>query len=499
MERIVTGMLLGVALFWIGACFFVRGSGVPDLWLPVAFAIGIAIASRTKVAEERTSPRWSRAAAWIVIGSTFAIMWYGALTTASRHWDGAASFDAKVYWLEHSPTLQQPFFAADGVFHHSPDYPLLLPMLVAMVERMAPEFGRVVLPLIYMLLCGVVTTALQRRAIAPLLRVAITVAVAVTPALLTPGGGAVDSGYSECLLLLATTTVAAGLLNRHALWFATGMVLLIAAKPEGQAYATVALAVAFARFEHKLLWPGVAAATLACLIWEPVQAALLHRDSKPWLTLPLALLPFLLLWFVLRLDRRKVIPGHSCNEGHSGNERHSSNEGHSGNANARWIVVLSLPIVGLVALPWIAPLLAEGDGTIAIYMRQAQRGSAGLANLATYVAGVLEFGVSRLRLGTALLVPIAAALIAWRLQVRLRDRGVMAFAVLGLATTALPFVFSPALDIERHIRSSLPRLLLHWVGPLWLLSAGWIDSVLLADGNERCQTPSIEPSDLAHG
>ena len=457
MERLVTATLVGIALFWAGACFWIRGDGIPDWWLPVAFAASISVASRLPAQGDQTSPSWSRAVAWAVIGTVFAVLWLGAVATPSRHWDGAASFDAKVFWLTDSPALVQPFFAAQGVFHHSPDYPLLLPMLIAMVERLAPEFGRIVLPLIYLLLCGLVTSALQRRRIAPLLRVAITVAVAVTPALLTPGGGAVDSGYAECLMLLAATTVAAGLLNRDALWFATGMVLLIAAKPEGQAYAVVALAVAFARFERPVLVPGIVALLVACTIWEPVKAALLHRDSRPWMSIPLVVV---VGFSGLALAITRLAPGLAAKPA------------------CRWAMIFALPVVGLLVLPWIAPLFAEGNGTVALYMRQASGVFTGLADLPAYFASLLEFGVSRLRVGTSLLIPIVAIVVAKLRGMQLADRSVMAFAGLGLATTALPFVLSPEPDVEHHLRSSLTRLLLHWVGALWLLNACWLQAIV---------------------
>ena len=53
-------------------------------------------------------------------------------------------------------------------------------------------------------------------------------------------------------------------------------------------------------------------------------------------------------------------------------------------------------------------------------------------------------------------------------------------AAIGLAITALPFVLSPSGDLGHHLRSSLPRLLLHWVGPAWLVSAAWTERLLEA-------------------
>ncbi|MGK0434037.1 MAG: hypothetical protein ACJA0V_003189 [Planctomycetota bacterium] len=472
MERIVTGLLLGIALFWAGACFWIRGDGVPDWWLPVAFAAGIAYAVRMPRTTEVASPRWARTCTWMVIGTAFAALWRGALATGSRHWDGAASLDAKVFWLQQAPTLQQPFFATEGVFHHSPDYPLLLPLLVAMAERLAPDFGRIVLPLIYMLMLGVVASALSRRAVKPLLRLAVITAVAVTPHLLTSGGGGVDSGYGECLLLLATTTVAAGLLMQSSLWFSLGIVLLIAAKPEGLPYAVIALVVALARGERRLLWQGTAALACACMVWEPVRAALLHQDyGANW---PLAGLVLTIISFLLAA--KPADPIYRVRE------------------RTRWLILMLVPIAGLLMLPWIAPMFAASTGTLALYLRQGENVWTGFGNLPAYAAGVVEFGVSRMRLGTVLLLPIAIAIVAWRRRIALADRSLLAFALFGLLTTALPFVLSPEPNFEHHLRSSLTRLLLHWIGPLWLLNACWLNTMLAADSVERCQSPTSTPS-----
>ncbi|MGK0157449.1 MAG: hypothetical protein ACI9SE_004430 [Neolewinella sp.] len=58
----------------------------------------------------------------------------------------------------------------------------------------------------------------------------------------------------------------------------------------------------------------------------------------------------------------------------------------------------------------------------------------------------------------------------------------------------MPFVLSPEPNLEHHLRSSLTRLLLHWIGPIWLLNACWLNTVLAADDVERCQSPPSTPS-----
>lgn len=474
-ERIATGLCLGLALFWCGASVFVRGDGLPDWWLPLAFAAGLAAAAKLPAPKSAPAPRWLSAGAWLAIGAAAAAVAYGAVATPSRHWDGAASFDAKAWWLARAPTLHQPFFAAEGVFHHSPDYPLLQSLLVAATERLLPGWGRLVLPGLYLALCGVVHAALQRRCVRPRLRVAIVLAVALTPALLAPGGGAVDSGYHELLLLLATTTMAAGLLNARARFVALGALLAIVSKPEGLPYALLALAVAFARGEPRLLWPTFAGIAVALVTWEPVRHLLLHRaasgDGGAPALWSLRIVPVAAL-ALFALDR--LLSG-----------RRLSPRG-------RWLVVLAAPLALLLSLPWLAPLFAGDQGALALYLQRGSGVYSGLTNLPAYALALIDFGVLRLRIGAALVLPCACAAVALREGVALADRDLAAFVLLGLATSALPFVLSPEPDLQHHLRSSLPRLLLHLIGPAWLLTAAWLETLLGAPVD--CEPAAAAPS-----
>ncbi|HEB53232.1 MAG TPA: hypothetical protein ENI87_08265 [bacterium] len=450
LDRVVTGMLLALAIFWIGASAFVRGDGVPDWWLPAALAgglfTGLATGRGEPAATSEPTPRWASWTLAALVAVAFAALAYGAVATPSRHWDGAASFDAKVFWLTRAPTLQQPFFEAAGVFHHGPDYPLLQALLVAMAERLAPGFGRLVLAMLYLLLVGVAAAALRPRAMPPLVRVALTGCLALTPALLTPGGGAADSGYSEVALLVATTTIAGGLLNRSTLWFGLGIGLAVVTKPEGAIYAVAAVAVAFVGGNRRLLVAGFAGLLVALGTWSPVRAVLLHQPSTSlwWQGLAGATLA---CWAALAATERLPRP-----------------------AVGRWALALAAPLALLLALPVIAPWFAP-ESAIGVYMRQAARWHQGLANLPDYLAAMLAYGITRLRLGLTFVVPLAALAIARARRAPLAAGGVGAFLGFGLVSTALPFVLSPEPDLQHHLRSSLPRLLLHWIGPAWLLTA----------------------------
>lgn len=454
LERLVAGLLLGLAIFWVGASFWVRGDGVPDWWLVVALGAGLGGTQAMAAAPRAAAPAWARWSLLALLAIAFAAVAYGAVATPSRHWDGAASFDAKVFWFVQAPTLQQPFFATEGVFHHGPAYPLLPALSVAMTERLLPGCGRLMLALVYLLMCGTVAVSLRRRGVRPLLGVAVTAAFAVTPALLTSGGAAIDSGYNDPWLLLATTAIAAGLLNRVALWFSVGILLAVVCKPEGSFYAAVAIAVAFVRRDGALQRAGFAALATAMLTWAPVRAFMLHTEPGAllWFALPAAAAA---LWSLAALSNRFARP-----------ER------------VRLGVVLLAPIAALAILPWIAPMVTA-NSAFGVYMRQAGEAWSGLANLGPYCAGLFDHGFARLRLGLVFVLPLAIGVVLLRRRQRPTDGAVGLFVAFGLLATIPPFVLSPEPDIHHHIRSSLPRLLLHWVGPTWLLTAAWLEEHVL--------------------
>ena len=68
--------------------------------------------------------------------ATFAVLSFGADQTPSRHWDGAVAWDVKNALLADDLTLDQAVFRDPAILHHSRDYPLGQPLLVAMVDRM---------------------------------------------------------------------------------------------------------------------------------------------------------------------------------------------------------------------------------------------------------------------------------------------------------------------------------------------------------------------------
>lgn len=456
--RGVRAALAGIAVFWGVAIVWIRGAGgVAAWWLPLALAIG-ALAPAPMLApwsSYRSRRVLAFAAAILVLA--VAIVGHGAIATPSRHWDGAASFDAKVFWLARATTLQQPFFADPAVFHHSPDYPLLLPLLVAATDRLAGAgAGRLWLPAFYVLWIGVLATTLRRLPGGPRRTFLVVVGAALTPALLGPGGGAVDSGYADATLLLATTTIAAGLLLSSPWEVALGVLLAIAAKPEGSIYAGVAAAAAFVAGRRRELVAAVGAGAVALAVWLPTQRLLLHRGGGDD-GVSVA---------ILVATSAGLLAMAAGVDAWLGRTMHP----------ARWRgVACAVGAIAIAAtLPWWRTLVPLGSG-IGIYVHGGawQRG---FANVPAFLLACVDQALLRGHFGATFVALVSVAV--WGRRAAVSGGGGGVFVAVGLAATALPFLLSPEPDLQHHLRSSLPRLLLHWLGPAWLwvgwrLGGGW--------------------------
>ncbi|MFK7739536.1 MAG: hypothetical protein AB8H80_04365 [Planctomycetota bacterium] len=463
-------MIAGIAIFWIGCTFWLRtDAGVPNWLLPLALVAGTTLTLFVRPTERSAHTPRHPDKTWLLVAvlgafaavlatATF-LLGHGATSTGSRHWDGAASFDAKVHWLTGTPTLQQPFFADPAVFHHSPDYPLLLPLLTAMFDRNALGLGRLAMPALYLLLCLLAGGALMRHTQRVVVGVLGAAALAVTPMLLRPGGGAADSGYSELPMLLATTVVMIGLLDRSFARIACGALLAIASKPEGLPYCAVAIAACFATRERRSMWAAWLGCSLALLLWQPVRETLLHVDPGESSMAPLLAAIAILAVALFAAD---VLAG-----------------------TRTWlrIAFVCLPIaVGVALLPWLAAH-ASGDSALAVYLRRGADVLPGLANIPAYLAALVDYSMLRLRYGLVPLLALLTLAAMFKLRIPRAANAGHVFVLLGVAATAVPFVLSPEPDLGHHLRSSLPRLALHWIGPLTLLTTIWLDRVLAFSPN----------------
>jgi hypothetical protein len=463
LERLGRGLLAGIVLYWFGAIVAVRSAaGVADWWLPLALAIGCCAPAPRGGRWPAATLSWrTRLAAGVLLAIVFGALVYGALATPSRHWDGAAAQDAKIHWLSQAMTLQQPFFADPAVFHHSPDYPMLLSLLVAGSERWLGAWfgagsGRIWLPLVHALMLIVLATALRRAPGGPRRGLGVVLACAVVPALIGVNSGGVDSGYCDPMLLLATTTLAAGLASRSPWELVLGVVLAVASKPEGPVYAAMALPVAFVLgHRRELVWLalGLAAAMTA---WLPTQRQLLYLPPSSLATLCLpGLCLGALVAIAFAVDR--LLRGAA----------HPTRWRAGLVAVATMAAILSLPLLRAVVPP---------TSAVGVYLHRGYELEQGLANLPAFARAWFDHALLRWGFGGTFLLLLVVA--PWRRVSGAASTGIGMFVAAGLVVTALPFVFSHEENLQHHLRSSLPRLLSHWVGPAWLwiglrLGAGW--------------------------
>jgi hypothetical protein len=463
LERFGRGLLAGIVLYWAGAITALRSAaGVADWWLPLALALGCCVPAPHGAQWPAATLSWrTRLVAGGLLAIVFGALVYGALATPSRHWDGAVAHDAKIYWLSRAMTLQQPFFADPAVFHHSPDYPLLLSLLVAGSERwlggvFGAGSGRIWLPLVHALMLVVLASALRRAPGGPRRALGVVLACAVVPALIGVGGGGVDSGYCDPWLLLATTTLAAGLVSRSPWELAFGVVLAVASKPEGPVYASLAMVVAFVMGRRRDLLVLALALAAAMIVWLPTQRQLLHLPpasaAVTWLP-PLVMAALV----AIAVGADRLVRGTA--------------------RPMRWRagLVAAAMLAALLSLPLLRAIVPP-TSAVGVYLHRGYEPGRGLANLPEFARAWVDYALLRWGFGGTFVVMLVV--VPWRRGRPAAGGGIGMLVGLGLLITALPFVLSHEADLHHHLRSSLPRLLSHWVGPVWLwiglqLGAGW--------------------------
>jgi hypothetical protein len=136
-------------------------------------------------------------------------------------------------------------------------------------------------------------------------------------------------------------------------------------------------------------------------------------------------------------------------------------------ATAMLGTLLSLPLLRTIVPP---------TSAVGVYLHRGHELGQGLVNLPAFARAWFDHALLRWGFGGTFVLLLVVA--PWRRHRPAAGGGTGMFVGLGLLITALPFVLSHEADPEHHLRSSLPRLLSHWVGPAWLwiglqLGAGW--------------------------
>ncbi|MEZ6037802.1 MAG: hypothetical protein R3F29_10005 [Planctomycetota bacterium] len=442
--------LLACALLAVlGSALLAGGATVPDWLLPTTLLGGtaLALARRRPPApplDPTTAPprRWAIVLLALLALATFALMVYGSLATPSRQWDGAVAWDLKARFLTDAPTLQQPFFDDRGVLHHSRDYPLLQPLLVALVERTCGG-GRVVLAASWLLACAAVFLAALRRG-APLLRAAmLALAFGTTPTLVTSSSGGVDSGYADFLLATWMTVAGAGIAARDRLWITLGVTLMVLTKPEGLPYAWALLAAAWLTASRAVLLPTAIGLVIGAATLLPLQHRLLHPD-QPTLTWTVALAA--LAPSVLALGSDTVVR-------------------RIGGATLRRGLGVGALLLVVLVLPWMLERTGNAKGSLARYLLLGPELFARLDRLPAFALALGEY--SLLHGSFALTLPLLA-LAWWQRRGRRDADGSLGLWLALLLPLWLVTFLASDIELSRHLRSRLPRLLIHGCGAAWI-------------------------------
>ncbi|GAB4136309.1 MAG: hypothetical protein Fur0037_00710 [Planctomycetota bacterium] len=447
--RFSLALLTAMAVFGAFSHALLLAHGkVPDWLLPAAFGASALLLVRRKEAssgrpeaEGEPAPRWLAWVALLLLSAAFLALAYGALATPSRHWDGAVTWDVKAYWLARDPTIEQPYFRDGTVYVHSRDYPLLQPLCIAMGERLCGG-GRLFFPLLFALFCSLLSHGLS-RVCSGALRLVLLAGAALTPILVNPTSGGFDSGYGDALLLVAVTSMAVGFASKDGRFSFLGALLAVLAKPEGLAYGGAAVAAAFCAGPSRLLLASAGGFFGGALLWLPLQKDLmsLGRESGMGVAAPVLAALFAAVTSLDHLAERPWF-------------------GRRG--RTLWALIL-LPLL-LLALPALVLALGNENGTVAFYFGDLARPWRRLDRLPAIAWGLLHYGLLRGGFGLMFWLAAAAFWLALRRRALPEPKGLPLFLSAGLAMLLFPFLLSGEQDLAHHLRSSAPRLELHWIG-----------------------------------
>lgn len=464
-ERVLLALLGGMVVFALVAhALLLLHVRVPAMMLPASMVIGGLLAWRTHLQpppDAVPAPRWLPWVVLSLLAIAAAAISYGALATPSRHWDAAAAWDTKTFYLTLDPTLQQPFFADLTVFSPARDYPLLQPLLLAAGNSLlGGNGGRLLFPVLYVLLALLTITTLRRATGNPTIAWLGTGALLLTPMLISPTSGGIDSGYADAFLLLCTTTMAAGLVLRDGRLLACGAALAVLVKPEGIVHAATAIAVTLCFGERTLQRSAAAGLTLAAMLWLPLQHQLTNGGVAPLWPYALALM---VAWGTLEIAdavaRRWSFARRS-----------------------RLVAAAVLLPTTIVTLSLLGTWLGGASGTMHAYLHDLGQPLQQLERLPSILLAAGHYGLLRGGFGIAFWLPAVGVLVAWRRQSLSPLVPLTLFLLAGLAVAQAPFLLSPEADLDHHLRSSMPRLLLHWLGPAVLLGCVAMARSAAADG-----------------
>lgn len=451
--RLVRGSLLGLAGYGLLALAILSaGASVSPLWLPIALVAGVLATRRNDTrSPAMPAPRWLTLTSIVVLASVLGALTYGAMATPARHWDGFVAWDMRARVLADAPTLRQPYFTDHAVFAQSRDYPLLQPLWQASLSHLLGGGGRVLFPVLWLLLVALTGLTARRSGLPPTHAWLAAAGLGLMPMLVSPTSGAVDSGYGENAILLALTAAAAGLLLNDAALLAAACVLAVLLKPEGTVYALAIACTAWWRGDRGLAAGAVLGTVAALSVWLPAREFLelgpAAAANESWALRLLLLVGAAAM--AIRLQPRRPIRRIL-------------------RAKAAWVAVG----VGIASAGVLLALGVGSDGgALGGYTANFGRLPARLGRLPALVAALGEQILAVNRFGLLWPILLLATLRRDPTTSDVRTRSLSTMLALGILVICASMVLSPEEDFQHHVRSSLDRLLLQWTGPSVLLAA----------------------------
>jgi hypothetical protein len=450
LARWLLGALVAATVAGVGGTLWLlAGATVPDALLPLAAVAGGATVwcrRASAAVPGAPAPRWLTLAVIALLLAAGALLAHGTLATPARHWDGAVAWELKARVLAAAPTLAQPYFRDPQVYCHSRDYPLLQPLLAALLLRWHVP-GGVLFPLAYLVLAAAIGAAARAGGVDGRRTILCVAAAAVTPMWLSPTSGGFDSGYGDALLAAWLGCAAWGVATANAPALGCSLVLTILQKPEGLPYAGLAVAALWLHGDARLL----RSATLATAAGGALLVALQHdlRTCGGASRLPAAgAVAFGGAGLVLGLDRwlRRREAGR----------------------RARLAALLGgLPLAALL----LATAAGGEHGLLGSHLADPMRPWQRLDRLPRIATAIADWAVGRGAFGLTFVVPVVVTVALWHTRTAARAPALRTWLLLAVPLWCTPFLTSPLDELDRHLRATLPRVLLHWTGVVWLWSA----------------------------
>jgi len=472
-ERGLLALLASYASLGVARSFWLLAHGtVPDWLLPVAASIGLAVALLHRPARLPPSPptpRWQTILIVLAVAGLVAVVAHGALATESRHWDGVVAWDLKAKALAAEPTLEQPFFRDAAVYSHSRDYPLLQPLALALAERWGLP-GRLLFPAAYLSVVIAVAAAARRAGCSTRNALLFGLACGVTPTFVEATSGGFDSGYADGPLAAALAATALGITSRAPVFVAIGTLVTVMQKPEGLPYAGILAAAFWLGRDTVMLRASVIAGALGAAIVLALQHDL-HTFGHPTQLGTTVTVVFGAAGVALGLD-------HAL---------------HRFAASWRWRVGLLLVAAPLAAAS--LGLANGGDGIVGTHFASLDHAFDRLDRLPHVLSFMVQWAFGA-RFGLTFVLPVVIAFALWRCSGTVAPT-LRNWFLLAVPVCCAPFLLAPIEDLERHLRSTMPRLLMHWCGVVWIWSA--VQPRLVNVPQVRESSARDEPAPVATG